>query len=311
MIIWKNRPVLVTGATGFIGRKLLERLLAEDADVTTLGRTPQTSEQMSKTRVRVATATEDIASVIAETRPDVVFHLASHAISQHSPADIDRLVDANVRLPTQLCDAMARAGCRAIVSMGSAWQHAQGLPYAPICLYAATKQAMQDVFQYYYAAHTISSIVLKLFHTYGPGEVRPRLVSQLCEAATTGRVLKMSEGRQVINLTHIDDVVEGLLVAGSSLLEGAAGAASYSIGGDISLTIRDLVSLVEKTANAPLRIEWGALPYKPMEFFEPIAMGSRLPSWSPRTSLERGLRGLLNSQGMCRPDTESVGDFEI
>lgn len=290
MIVWKNRPVLVTGISGFIGGQLLERLREEGADVTTLGRAPRHGPTVKS---RVATTTEEIASVIARARPDVVFHLASHNISQHTPDDIDRLVDANMRLPIQLCDAMARTGCRAIVSMGSAWQHHGSQPYAPICLYAATKQAMQDVFQYYHAAHEIGSAILKLFHAYGPGEMRLRLVSQLCDAAVSGKELKMSGGRQVVDLTYIDDIVDALMVAAGSLLEGSAGAAAYSIASGRALTVRELVSIVEETAGASLKVEWGALPYKPIEFFEPVDMGPRLPHWTPRTSLEAGLQRVL------------------
>lgn len=296
MIVWKNRPVLVTGISGFIGGQLLERLQEEGADVTTLGRAPRAPRHGSTVKSCVATTTEEIASVIARARPDAVFHLASHNISQHTPDDIDRLVDANMRLPIQLCDGMARTGCRAIVSMGSAWQHAAGLPYAPICLYAATKQAMQDVFQYYHAARGIGSVTLKLFHAYGPGEARPRLVSQLCDAVTTGKVLKMSGGRQVVDLTYIDDIVDALMVAAGSLLEGSAGAAAYSIASDRALTVRELVSIVEKIAGESLQLEWGALPYKPAEFFEPVDMGPRLPHWTPHTSLETGLQRVLASR---------------
>lgn len=296
MMVWRNRPVLVTGISGFIGGKLLERLLEEGADVTTLSRSSRASLVESDVHSCVATTTGEIASVIAEACPDIIFHLASHAISQHTPDDIDQLVDANVRLPIQICDAMSRAKSRAIVSMGSAWQHAGSLPYAPICLYAATKQAMQDVFQYYHVAQEINSITLKLFHAYGPGEMRPRLVSQLCDAVATGKVLKMSGGRQVVDFTYIDDIVDALMAAAISLLEGGAGAAIYSIASGRALTVRELVSIVEKTAGESLQVEWGALPYKSIEFFEPVHMGPRLPYWTPRISLEAGLQRVLASR---------------
>jgi nucleoside-diphosphate-sugar epimerase len=296
MVVWKNRPVLLTGATGFIGSQLLDRLLSEGAIVTTLGRSARTLQSALGVVSRIATTTSEIADVVAEARPGVVFHLASHAISQHTPDDIDRLVDANVRLPIQLCDAMARTPCRAIVSMGSAWQHANSLPYAPICLYAATKQSMQDVFQYYHAAYGIGSITLKLFHAYGPGEVRPRLVSQLCDAMATGRILHMSGGQQIVDLTYIDDIVEALLVAGGVLLEGQSGATAHSIASGRALTVRQLVSIAERVAGTPLQVKWGVLPYKAIEFFEPVHMGPRLPHWTPRISLEEGLRKVLTSR---------------
>src|SRR6185312_11843715 len=127
---WRDNSVLVTGATGFIGSQLVKRLLQEKARVSILCRkSPDVARchfDLSEVTVHIATGTEEIANVISTVKPIVVFHLASHAISNHTPADIVPLVDSNVLLPTQICDGMSRTDCRAIVAMGSAWQHFEG-----------------------------------------------------------------------------------------------------------------------------------------------------------------------------------------
>ena len=77
-------------------------------------------------------------------------------------------------------------------------------------LYAATKQALAVIVEYYVRVRGLDATTVTLFDTYGPGDVRPKLVPLLLRAARDGAPVDMSDGGQLIDLTYVDDVVAGL-----------------------------------------------------------------------------------------------------
>ena len=294
---------LVTGATGFIGGVLARRLIAGGCVTTLLVRPGSDVANLADIASRAAICpaavddVEGIAAIVAAARPNVVFHLGVHNISMHRPSDIVPLFQSNVTGSAILCDAMVRGSCPTIVAVGSALQHGDGAPFGPVCLYAAAKQAMQDVFEYYAQCHSLRSITLKLFHAYGLGDRRPRLLRLLCRAAVCGETLETTEGHQVIDLTHVDDVVAALLrAADTSFAAGDGHAQSFSIASGRPVTVRQLADLVQHIAGRPLPIVWGVLPYKPREFFAPVSLGERLSGWAPRITLEQGIAEMIAAE---------------
>ena len=87
------------------------------------------------------------------------------------------------------------------------WQHFGTPDYRPVNLYAATKQAFEDVLAYYADAQGIAAVTLELYDTYGPGDPRRKLIRILFEAARSGEPIQLSPGEQVIELLHVDDAV--------------------------------------------------------------------------------------------------------
>jgi nucleoside-diphosphate-sugar epimerase len=227
-------------------------------------------------------------------RPESLLHLASVNISQHRSEQIEELVRSNILLPALLFECFAEVGGSRIVNMGSAWQHFSGPDYDPVCLYAATKQSCEAFLTYYAAARNISSISLKLFHAYGPDDPRMRLLTILCRAALTGEPLPMSEGFQIVDYVHVDDVVDAIVCADLRLQSGETwGAVSYAIPSGRQLTVRELVQIVETVAGRRINAQWGELPYKNREIMKPVSAGAPLPGWTPEVTLELGIADLL------------------
>jgi nucleoside-diphosphate-sugar epimerase len=200
----------------------------------------------------------------------VVFHLASLYLADHRPEQVDALVDSNVRFPAQLAEAMSAAGATRLVNTGTAWQHYRTEGYNPVNLYAATKQACIDLLQYYHDARGLSVITLKLFDTYGPGDKRRKLVQLLIDAALSGEALDMSPGEQVVDLTHIDDVVEAFLIAGDTLLRAEAPLnADHLLSGE-RFTIRELAVAVSQALGRNVDARFGERPYRSREVMIPV-----------------------------------------
>lgn len=294
-----QRIAMITGASGFVGSHLCRRLVREGWMVYALMRRPSLPVFLQDIEARLTIRPYDgtldsIQEAMGECKPDVVFHLASLYISEHTPHDVDTLIRSNVLLGTQLLEAMAVHGIKRLINTGTSWQHFENKVYSPVNLYAATKQAFEAILQYYVESRHMRVISLKLFDTYGPRDLRPKLINMLMKSSATTTPLVMSPGEQVVDLVYVDDVVEAFFVAAQMLwAQGVEGMASYAVDSGEPIRLRDLVAIFEQITGRKLAIEWGGRGYREREVMRPWDMGMRLPGWTPRYDLRRGLARLM------------------
>ena len=287
----------MTGATGFVGARLAASLLADGWEVDALvrpqarvGRLPEGAGTIEHD----GTAT-GLAAALAARPPRVAFHLASLFVSEHRTEQIDDLVASNVLLAAQLAEACVECGARGIVAAGTSWQHFEGVSPRAVNLYAATKQAADDILGWYADAAGLGVVSLHLFDTYGPGDPRRKLVHLLVEAARSGEPLGVSPGEQLIDLVHVDDVVSAFRAAGERVLTGTGGRMeTYGVSSGEPRTLREIVALAGDVAGRPLSVEWGARPYRPREVMQPWTPPDALPDWSAQVPLRDGLAQLLS-----------------
>lgn len=281
---------LVTGATGFIGKAVVKALLDLDWEVHSIVRGGCQERKLEN--VQSHPYYGDIGSMIAAvktSKPDVVFHLASFFTAEHVSYDIDELVQSNILFPSHLAEAMAVTNVTKLVNTGSSWQHCKETrAYQPQNLYAATKQAAEDIYKYYHDTKELSLITLKLFDTYGPADPRKKLVSILLDAARTEKPISLSPGEQCIDLLHVGDVAQAYVLAGTHLFGLRAINESYLLGGT-RLSIRELVTTIDQISGKTIKANWGERPYRNREIMVPV-LPYNLPTWEPKIELREGLR---------------------
>jgi nucleoside-diphosphate-sugar epimerase len=293
-----NRKALVTGSTGFVGSNLTRRLVHDGWNVHAIIRPKCNLDQIKDIEGQITLhvhdgSTEIMNRIVTDAQPDVVFHLASLFLSEHTSNDIDRLVVSNILFGTQLLDAMAAHEVTKIVNTGTSWQHYENKPYSPVNLYAATKQAFEAILQYYVEAKKVSAITLKLFDTYGPNDPRPKLFHLLEKVAKDGSTLAMSPGDQLIDLVHIDDVIEAFVLAAKRLESDLSkNHEVYAVTSGTPLSLRSVVKIFENAIEMPLKIEWGGRPYRPREVMVPLSRGEALPGWKAEIEFKEGVKSM-------------------
>lgn len=212
-----TRHALVTGATGFLGHHLALTLVADGWQVSALQR-PTSARSAMGERLRSAgvesvvfTSGEDVQRLVSRASPEVVFHLATHYVKEHTPADVPLLIEANVTFGTHLLDGL-RGTDAVVVGAMSYFQFREGVP-APISLYSATKQAFLDISDYYRVVSGLDIRQVILYDTFGPEDVRDKLVPRLLAALMEGHPVGLGSAEQPINLLYVDDVVSGFIAA--------------------------------------------------------------------------------------------------
>lgn len=292
----EGRCALVTGATGYIGSHLVGGLLDAGWQVHVIARQTSSLHLLEAYLGRITVhrhdaSMEGMSNIVAKAKPDVTYHLAAMASSEHRMGDIEQMLGANVLFSTQLIEAMFRHGVKHLVNTETFWQHRTGADeYVPVCLYAATKQAFHDILLYYIEAGHLNALSLILYDTYGADDPRKKLFSFLKQAIQDRGQIDMTLGEQIIDITHIDDVVAAYLRAGDMLLSESCGRLdAYAVTSGQRMTLRQLIELIEHEIDVQIHVNWGGKPYRKNEVMNPW-LGNPLPGWRATIELTDGIR---------------------
>lgn len=293
--------LFVSGATGFIGQHLVKRLVADGHDICLITR-PQSKAKEQVTGVRTYVYDGDIVALtnFLETEHfSGIIHLASLFLAQHKSEDVSALIQSNILFSASLLEAAVRSHIPWFLNTGTFWQHYQNAAYAPVNLYAATKQAFESIAQYYIATTPINFVTLKLSDTFGPGDTRPKIFNLWMKNSQTHEALDMSPGDQIIDISYIDNVIDGYMRLMDLMVQDTARkltGQSFALKSNERMSLRDLASVFEEVTQTKLSINWGKKDYRPREVMLPWEEGQLIPGWQPTISLREGIKRTFHGQ---------------
>lgn len=288
--------LLISGATGFIGKHLVKRLLKENRAVYIVVRPSTNLDFFKKEKIKFYVFNGNIDNLISfmqKEKFDGVIHLASLFLAQHKPENIKGLIDSNILFATTLLEASIKSNIPWFINTGTFWQHYQNKKYSPVNLYAATKQAFEDIAQYYIETSPINFVTIKLNDTFGPLDTRLKIFNLLLKISKTKEELDMSPGKQLIDINYIDNIIDGYSQM-ITLLSRDKGrklnGKSFVMNTGERITLKKLVNIFEQVTKTKLNINWGKKEYRPREVMIPWKKGKNIPGWKPLISIEEGIR---------------------
>ncbi|MBQ9230727.1 MAG: NAD(P)-dependent oxidoreductase [Prevotella sp.] len=288
--------ILLTGATGFIGKNLLPALEQAGHNVYVLVRHSSDYSKLGATHiVEFVGDIRHIALYLQQEKIDGIIHLASLYLTVHTPEQVKDLVSSNVYFGTAVLEAASFAGCvKWFLNTGSIWQNynTKGTEYNPVNLYAATKQAFIDMAKYYSDVFGIKFCTLKLCDTYGPNDTRKKLFKLFKDYSESGEVLKMSPGEQKIDLIYITDIIAGFTHLADLLASGTELADEYVLTSGQQIPLKELAQMFCDVTGRKLNIEWGGRPYRDREVMIPWK-GTPVPGWKAQVSVIEGIKKFI------------------
>ena len=282
--------VLVTGALGFVGGELARALIADGRDVTLLVREGKKKEAEEKfVGFRETVTLQDLLEFPDARVFETIFHLATVYIYENTIADIPRLIDSNITLPTTLADIASRWGTKVFfVNASTFMQHFQGASYSPTCLYAATKKSIEDILDYYNSAFEGLNIAHIVFpHIYGEGDTRAKLLNLIINATKSKSSLSLASGRQLLDLVHVSDAITALKHVET------LGAGRWSIGSEVCYSIKELIELVHEISQIGLEVNFDEVKDRRYDTFQIWETAERLPGWTEGTHLREWIKKQL------------------
>ncbi len=287
---YRGSRVLVTGASGFIGRRLCRRLREVGAEVEPASRQAP-GEDEDEHWHQVDLADPAVARrLVGDTQPAVAFHLASQVTESRDRKVVLPTFHANLASTVYLLDALAEQGCRRIVQTGSLEEPEPGDPAAtPTSPYAAAKWSAGAYGRMFHQLWGTPVVLARLFMVYGPEQrdfdkVVPRVVASLL----LGGDPQLTSGKRPVDWVYVDDVVEGLLLLG--LAAGVEGL-QVDLGSGKLVPVRAVVEQIYALLAPARQPAFGSAPDRPMEAVRVarVEETAELLGWSPQVPFEEGL----------------------
>lgn len=293
--------VLVTGATGFLGRHLVRRLIGAGLRPDLLMR-PESAAALAGAAGPCpvhGAALEDRAALdraLRDIRPDIVFHLGAYTDPVRDPARGTHALTVNLQATVALAAAADAVGTRVFVTTGTSEEYGrqeapfhEDMPERPLSPYSASKAAATLWLRMLHDTHGFPAVVLRPFLVYGPGQSPPKLVPSAILAALAGEDFPMTSGRQKRELTYVGDVVEGLLAAA---LTPAARGGVFNLGSGDERPVAGIVERIYRLAGARGAPRIGAVPDRANDmqhFAADTARAAQVLGWRASTPLDAGL----------------------
>lgn len=296
-----TEPILVTGATGFVGSHIARRLAALGAEVHVFVRKtshPRRLKDVASCLRTVIADVEDPAPVreaVRSIRPRTIFHCA--AFGGHSrEKDPEHAFRTNCAGTFHLLSACAETGFDRFLHTGSSSEYGpRTTPMTeegaadPLTPYGASKAAATLWCRAMAVSKELPVVILRLFSPYGPMDDPDRLIPAAARAFLEGRSPELSSPEGVRDYVYIDDVVEAFLRA--AVASGVSGEI-INIGSGRQHSVREVVALLYRITGSGASPRWNAVPPRagsPVWIAE-IRKAKRLLAWEPRVPLEEGLR---------------------
>lgn len=293
--------ILVTGATGFIGQNLVKVLLSKNYEVHCIVRADSNTSNMNQ-NIATFKYDENIGSLINyfnKQKFDGVIHLASFFLASHTQEDITNLISSNIKFGTELLEASKQSNTKWFINTGTFWQNYENEDYNPVNLYAATKEAFEVIAKFYTQTSNLIFTTIKLNDTFGANDTRNKLFNLWNTITKSGKTLEMSDGKQIIDISYIDDVISAYEVLVTHLASEQRETfknKEFVVTNNEKMSLKKLSKVFEKATNTKLNIKWGARPYREREVMIPYNKGQTVPKWNQKYTLKQAIQKTIKNK---------------
>lgn len=292
--------ILITGATGFVGRNLMPKIIEGGHDILAIVIDPELFQKLYGSSADYYHYNSDnhngLVNKISIFQPEIVIHLASYITSSDSFQDLSMLIKANIVFLTEILDALKQSPPELFINTGTFAEYfSNDMELDPAYLYSAAKTAARSFLKYYSEAYNFKFLNVIPFSIYGPNDSQKKLMDYLIDAIESPIPVDFTAGEQILDFIHVDDVAEAyiaLLKNHNPLVNNEI----FFVGTGKGISIRELAGMIEKISCKKLNINWGGRKYRKRDIMNavaPLKNNNSNIGWKPCIDINSGIRDKL------------------
>lgn len=295
--------VLVSGASGFLGRRLCAHLQRDGAEIHAVSRSRHGEGEDGLRWWRLAMDdAEAVDRLVQDTKPEQIFHLSGLSNGAPGLDLVQSTFQSQLASTVNVLTAAARSGCRRVILIGSLEEPTaaaeDGVPASP---YGAAKWGAAMYARMFHRLYQTPVVIARVYMAYGPGQAEGKIVPYTIRSLLQGQAPQLSSGRRCLDWIYVDDAVEGLVQAAAA--DGVDGT-TLEFGSGIAVSIKDVVDEIVAIVEPRVRPVFGAVSDRPTEAVRvaDTRKTAQVLGWHARTALAEGLRRTVEWYAEHRAD---------
>lgn len=308
---WKNKRVLVTGAGGFIGSHLTERLVELGADVSAFVRYNARNDWgmiellPEETKKKINVITGDIRDPDAVRRAakeiDIIFHLAAVIPIPYSYIHPREPIETNIIGTLNVLMAAKENNIERMIHTSTSETYGTA-QYVPIdenhplraqSPYSASKIGADKIVESFYLSYGLPVVTIRPFNTYGPRQSARAIIPTIITQALTKNEVFLGSKHPTRDFTYVSDTVEGFIKIAEA--DDRVLGEVINIGSNFEISIGDLANKIISLMNKDVKIKFDESRVRPSKseverLWADNRKAKKLINWEPKVSLDEGLK---------------------
>jgi UDP-glucose 4-epimerase len=293
---YRQMKVLITGAGGFIGSHLVERLASAGARLHLVSRSPAPSGLPGCWYQQDLTDFSGTEALLRRIDPELIIHLTSES---RGGTELDNLLPTfrnDLTCAVNCLVAATKVGSRRTIITGSLEEpdersRVQSSARVSLTPYAIAKHATRIYADLFRETYGLPLVTLILFMTYGPRQKPFKVVPYTILTSLAGGEPRLSSGKRLVDWIYIDDVIDCFVAAGTAPdVDGEI----FEVGSSELISIASVANLITALIPGSKQALFGAEPDRGLDRVSNIAPAARCLGWQPRTPLRQGLEATID-----------------
>lgn len=300
-----GKRVLITGANGFLGSHIVERMISQNADLSVIVRESsdlwRIEEHIKGIRIFNADM-QDFTAIyecVKTIRPDVIFHMAAYGVDSRQK-DVFTAIYSNLLGTVNILVSAGKAGCPRLINSGTSMQYGnkegkvdEDASYNPNNIYGSTKAASTIMAHQLAADLGIGIVTIIPFGVFGEKEGSYKFFPHVILSALNNREINLTSCEQYRDYCYVENIIDGFLIAAQAQ---QIKSEIFNIGNGFTQPLKYYVDLIIKEVNSAAKINYGVLEQRKNDLWNPLPNVGKINGtlgWKPKISIEDGIRSTV------------------
>lgn len=299
---FNGKRVLVTGANGFLGSHIVERMVKQNADLSIIVRESSDLWRIEEFIKYINIFNGDLrdrsrlVESIKKIEPEIIFHMAAYGVDSRQN-DIFDAVNTNLVGTVNILSAIGKIGCEKFINTGTSMQYGnkegmidENMSYSPNNIYGSTKAAATIMAHQLAGDMDINIATIIPFGVFGEKEGGHKFFPHVILSILKNKEVPLTSCDQYRDYCYVENIIDGFLMAAEAQ---HVKNDIYNIGNGMNKQLKHYVNLIEKEIGVDAKINYGTLEHRKNDLWNPLPNVDKIINtlgWQPKIPIEEGIK---------------------